>query len=106
MKKKLKDSQAATARSVIETHLNAQQKPFVLILCFLVALLVPFQSIDFLLQALDVVNGRLEYGALVRSHVAHKFIVGFIVLRQQRAQLFNAIINVESTAPLDWKVDR
>lgn len=54
-----------------------------------------------MLQTLDVLHAGLKNGALVRPRVAHHLEERVGVLRQQSAQLLDAIIDVEAPTPLN-----
>lgn len=58
-----------------------------------------------MLQALDVLHRRFENRALVRADVANHLVVRIVVLGQQGAELFDAIVDVEATTALDWQME-
>lgn len=84
------------------SHLNALNEAPILVLHLLLARFGLLQPVDLVLQALDVLHRRLENGALVRPDVAHHLVVRVVVLRQQRAQLLDAIVDVEAAPAFDW----
>lgn len=64
---------------------------------------IPTQRADFLLQFLHVVDGPLQDGSLVDSAVLTADIAAgtFNATRQQRAEFFDFIVDIETTASFD-----
>jgi hypothetical protein len=92
-----------TRHQASTTHLYSQQKPSILVLHLFLTLLVLFQALYLLFQTPNILDGRLQDGALVRSDVSDYLIIRIVGFWQQCAQLFDAIINVEAAAALDCK---
>lgn len=51
-----------------------------------------------MLETLDIVDRRLKDRSLVGPDVSYQLVVRLIVLRQQRAQLLDAIVDVEPSS--------
>jgi hypothetical protein len=69
-------------------------------------LFVLFQALDLLFQTPYVLDGRLQDGALVGPNVPDHLIVRIVGFGQQRAQLFDAIIDVEAAAAFNCERNR
>lgn len=54
------------------------------------------QPVHLMLETLDVLDARLENGALVGPRVAHHLEERVRILGQQAAQLFDPVINIET----------
>jgi hypothetical protein len=69
-------------------------------------LFVPLQSVDFVLEALDVVDGALEDRALVGLsdvEVLDDVVEKLVGLGQQRAQLLYSVVYIEASSSFDCK---
>lgn len=65
-------------------------------------MLVLPQPVHLVLETLDVIHAGLENRSLVRPRVAHYLEERIRILGQQTAQLFDAVIDVEASPPLNW----
>lgn len=69
-------------------------------------LFVPLQSVDFVLEALDVVDGALEDRALVGLsdvEVLDDVVEELVGLRQESSQLLDSVVYIEASSSLDCK---
>lgn len=64
------------------------------------------QSINFLFEALDIINRWFKYRSFVWSNISNDFVVWFITFWQQRTKLLNSIIYIKSSSSLNFEVER
>lgn len=92
----------------MNTDPNFRYHPSTLIIQILLLLFISLEAVDFILEALYVIDGAFEDGAFVGLadvKVLNDVVEKLVRLRQQRSQFFNSVVNVKSSSSFNCKLN-